>query len=168
MVTYKGTIAIHWITALLIVILFPLGKYMSGLEPSAKLWLIKIHGLLGMLIFILTIVRCVLFFTTKRPRHLSTGSKFNDQLAVVIQRSFYILLLIIGCSGIATLILGGYVDATIASPMSPELILPRDEIGSLKIHSILAIMMMILIAMHIVGVIRFNIKNKINVIKRIS
>lgn len=164
----KGVIAIHWITALLILILFPLGKYMAGLESAEKLWLIKIHGLLGILIFILTIVRSVLFFTTKRPKHLSTGSKFNDILAIGIQRTFYVLLLIIGISGIATLILGGYVNATTASPMSPELILPRSEIIPLKIHNILAVIMIILIVMHIIGVVRFNIKNKVNVIKRIS
>lgn len=164
----KGAIAIHWLTALLIIALFPLGKYMAGLEPAEKLWLIKIHGILGILVFTLTIVRSVLFFTTKRPKHLSTGSKFNDLLAITIQRSFYILLLIIGASGIANLIFGGYIEATTASPMSPELILSRNEIVPLKIHNILTIIMMILVVMHIIGVVRFNVKHKTNVIKRIS
>ena len=37
----KGTIAIHWLTAILILILFPLGKYMEGLEPLEKMGMIK-------------------------------------------------------------------------------------------------------------------------------
>jgi len=51
---------------------------------------------------------------------------------------------------------------------SPELILPREDIAPLQVHNILAVIMMLLVAMHIIGVIRFNIKHKTNTIKRIS
>ncbi|MEO9850644.1 MAG: cytochrome b/b6 domain-containing protein [Reichenbachiella sp.] len=164
----QAVIAIHWISVILILVLFPLGKYMSGLDPEEKLWLIIIHGILGVLIFILTIIRSVLFFTTKRPEHLSTGSKFNDLIAITVQRSFYVLLLIIGVSGLASLLSGGYIKATTATPMLPELIRPRSEIVPLKIHNTLSVLMMFLAAMHIAGVVRFNIKHKTNVIKRIT
>ncbi len=66
------------------------------------------------------------------------------------------------------MILGGYADALMSTTASPELILPREEIAPLKIHNILAILMMLLVVMHIIGVARFNIKHKINNIKRIS
>ena len=62
----KGTIAIHWLTAFLILALFPLGKYMAGLEPSEKMGLIKIHIILGIIVFILTIIRSWLFFKKSR------------------------------------------------------------------------------------------------------
>lgn len=65
----KGTIAIHWLTAILIIVLFPLGKYMEGLPTSEKIGLIKIHAILGLIVFILTIVRSYLFFKSERPRH---------------------------------------------------------------------------------------------------
>ncbi len=163
----KAVIAIHWISAVLILSLFPLGKYLSNLEPIDKLPFIKIHAILGCIVFVLTLVRCVLFFTTDRPEHLSTGSKFNDFLAKAIHRAFYVLLLIIGISGIVTLVLGGYIDAITTA--SPSAILPKNEIMSLKIHNILAIIIMGLFVMHVAGVIRYNIKNKVNVIKeRIS
>lgn len=164
----KGTIAIHWISAILILILFPLGKYMSGIPTADKMTWIQVHVLLGLLIFLLTILRSILFFTSLRPVHLDTGSKFNDLLAIGIQRSFYILLLLIGISGISTLIFGGYLDAFMSSTISPELILPHEDILPLKAHNLLSGLMILLIGMHIVGVIRFNIKHKTNVIKRIS
>jgi cytochrome b561 len=164
----RTVIVIHWVSVFLILILFPLGKYMAGLEAEEKGWLIKLHGILGILIFTLTMVRSVLFFTKQRPTHLNTGSKFNDLLAIGVQRSFYILLLVIGVSGIVTLVVGGYGEMIMSSPELPELILPRSEITSLKIHNILAVIMMILIVVHVVGVIRFNLKNKLNVLKRIS
>jgi len=164
----KGTIAIHWISALLIIGLFPLGKYMSDIPVSEKIILIRIHSALGFLVFLLTIVRSILFFKAKRPEHLNTGTKFNDTLAIAVQRSFYFLLLAIGISGSAVMILGGYADALMSTTALPDLILPREEIAPLQAHNILAILMMLLIVMHIIGVIRFNIKHKTNTIKRIS
>ena len=50
----KVTIATHWLTALMILILFPLGKYMEGIEPSEKMGLIMIHIALGIIVFALT------------------------------------------------------------------------------------------------------------------
>ena len=32
----KGTIATNWLTAILIIVLFPLGKYMEGLLPTSE------------------------------------------------------------------------------------------------------------------------------------
>ena len=162
----RGIVTIHWMSAFLIFILFPLGKYMSGLDPIEKLGLIKFHGILGLIIFLLTIARSVLFFTTKRPEKLNTGSWFNDLIAMVIHRAFYILLLLIGVSGIVTLVLGGYLDAI--SIESTNLILPRDEISPLLIHNMLAVLLIALLAVHVAGVIRFNIKHKTNAIKRMT
>lgn len=164
----KDVIAIHWISAFLILVLFPLGKYMAGLEPEEKMGLIKIHGILGVLVFTLTVVRGVLFFTSKRPQRLNTGSKFNDLLAIRIHQSFYVLLLLLGTTGIATMILGGYIDALTVEPTVPEFILPRTETIPLAYHNMLAMTLIILVFMHIAGVIRFNIKHKTNAIKRIS
>lgn len=164
----KTVIMIHWLSVMLILTLFPLGKYMSGLEVSEKLRLVKLHGILGAIVFVLTILRSVLFFTSERPPHLSTGSKFNDLLAIGIQRSFYVLLLIIGFSGLASLIVGGYLEALTASPMLPELVQPRSEIGPLKLHNVLSMLLMFLAATHVIGVIRFNILHKTNVLKRIT
>lgn len=164
----KPVIAIHWVSALLILVLFPLGKYMSGLDPIEKLSLVRLHALLGAVVVLLTIVRSILFFTAQRPEHLNTGSVFNDKLAVAIHRSFYFLLLIIGTTGIVTLYAGGYIHALFATPMAPEAVLPANEIPSLKAHNFLSMLMMGLLALHIGGVVRFTLKHKTNVIKRIT
>lgn len=164
----RGVIVIHWITATLILVLFPLGKYMADLAPENKMGLIKIHAILGILVFSLTIVRAVLLFTIDRPKRLDTGSKFNDLVAALIHYSFYSLLLILGTSGIATMVSGGYVDALTTEPLNSAIIRPRPEIISLKYHNILAGTLMVLVFMHIAGVIRFNIKHKKNALKRIT
>ena len=162
----KGTIAIHWITTLLIIILFPLGKYMEGLQPIEKMGLIKVHAILGIIVLILTIIRSWLFFKKKRPEDLKTGSKINDKLTVWIHNLFYFILFAIAFSGIATMVLGGYGDALQANNF--ELIKEPSEIPPLKPHGIMATIMILLLVMHVVGVIKHYIFTKENTLKRIS
>lgn len=85
----KGIIIIHWLSTLLIFGLFFLGLALSNLETSQKLDLLKPHASLGFLLFLITIVRSILFFKSPRPDDLKTGSKFNDKLAIWIHNAFY-------------------------------------------------------------------------------
>ena len=162
----KGTIAIHWLSAILILALFPMGKYMAGLEPNAKMGLIKAHVALGLLVFILTIVRSWLFFKKPRPADLKTGSKWNDKLAVWIHNAFYFLLFIISISGIATMVLGGYGDAL--SSGNADLIITRENIPSMPAHGVSTLILMILLGLHVIGVAKHYTLTKENTLKRIS
>ena len=161
----KGTIWIHWLTTILILALFPLGKYMEGIEATDKMGLIEVHIILGIIVLILTIFRSYLFFKAPRPGHLETGSNFNNKLLVFIHKSFYFLLFIITISGVATMILGGYGDAL--SNGNAELIKPHSEIGPLGAHSLMSVILIIFIVMHVVGVIKHYFLTKENTLKRI-
>lgn len=161
----KTTIATHWLTALLILILFPLGKYMERIEPSEKMGLIMIHAVFGIVVFVLTIVRTRSFFKNERPSDLETGSKFNNKLTVWIHNVFYIILFALSISGIIVMLLGGYVEALQSN--TPELIRNRIEITSMKIHGITSLIMMILLVLHVLGVLRHYIFTRENTLKRI-
>lgn len=161
----KGTIVIHWITALLIIALFPLGKYMSGLEPSEKMGLLKIHAIFGTVIFFLTLLRSYFFFKSQRPDDLKTGSKFNDRLAVWIHNIFYFLLIGISLAGFGVMFLGGYIDALKSG--NPDLILSKEYLIPLKAHGLLATAMIILLVLHVLGVIKHYLWTKENTLKRI-
>lgn len=161
----KWTKIIHWLTTLLIFGLFFLGLSMNELELSEKITLLKPHASLGFLLFVLTIIRSILFFTSKRPAHLKTGSKFNDKLVVGIHNVFYILLLLIGISGTVTIIVGGYGDALGTGDLS--LIKPSEELPSLKAHGTLAFLTIGLVAIHIIGVVKHFLLTKENTLKRI-
>jgi len=155
----------HGITALLILALFAMGKYMEGLEISEKMGLVKIHAILGILVLIITVIRTISFFKHERPVDLKTGSKFNDKLAVWIHNIFYFLLFGIAISGVATMILGGYGEALKTGTI--DIIKPHSEIPLLKPHGIMATIMMILLVMHVVGFIKHLILKKENTLKRI-
>ena len=161
----KTTRVTHGITALLILALVPMGKYMEDLEISEKMGLVKIHAILGILVFILTIIRTVSFFKHKRPADLKTGSKFNDKLAVRVHNIFYFLLFGIVISGLATMILGGYGEALKTGII--DMVKSHSEIPPLKPHGIMATIMMILLVMHVIGFIKHLIVKKENTLKRI-
>ncbi len=161
----SGTIITHWLTAVLILALFPMGKYMSDIETAEKMGLIKIHVVLGIIVFVMTIIRSWLFFKAPRPEDLKTGSSFNDKLVIWIHNAFYFLLFGISISGIGTMILGGYGEALING--NPNIILNKYEVMPLKGHEIMSLIMMILLVMHIVGVVKHYLLTKENTLRRI-
>ncbi len=160
----KGAIAIHWLTTILILVLFPLGKYMEDLSPADKMGLIRIHIILGIIVFVLTIVRTYLFFKAPRPEDIKTGSKFNDKLAVWIHNAFYFLLFGIALSGIGSMILGGYGEAMQMG--DPESILPHGDVPPLAAHGAMATIMMLLLILHVAGVIKHYLMKKENTLRR--
>jgi len=161
----KSTIWIHWVTAILIIISFPLGKYVEELEPVDKLGFLKIHAILGIIVLLLSIYRSYLYFKSPRPPKLKTGSDFNDKLVIWIHNIFYILLFLIPLTGIVTMITTGYGDAVFAGDIN--LIKPHEESLPLESHEILATLMMILLLLHIIGVVKHKVLYKENTMKRI-
>ena len=161
----KTTRLTHGLTALLILALFPLGKYMEGLEISEKTGLVKVHIILGIIVLILTIFRTFSFFKHERPSDLKTGSKFNDKLAVWIHNIFYFLLFFIAISGLATMILGGYIEVFKTGNM--DALKSADDIASLKPHGLLSLILMLMLVMHVVGFFKHLITKKENSLKRI-
>ncbi len=161
----KPTIWIHWLTTILIIVSFPLGKYVEELEPIDKLGFLKIHAILGFIVLFLSIYRSYLYFKSPRPEDLKTGSVFNDKLIVWIHNIFYILLFLIPLTGIITMITTGYGDALLTGNIN--LIKPHEESLPLESHEILATIMMLTLALHIIGVIKHKILTKENTIKRI-
>jgi len=85
-----ATIASNWISTILFLILFPLGKYSTGIEDEEKLSLIQTHALLGLAMLIFNLIRTWLFFKSKRPSDLKTNSKINDKLIVWVHNLFYV------------------------------------------------------------------------------
>lgn len=160
----KGTVIIHWLTAILILILFPLGKYMEGIIVSEKMNLLKIHIILGIIVFILTLIRSYNFFNSERPANLKTGSKFNDTLAVWIHNAFYFLLIGISIAGLVTMFIGGYIDALKSG--ASDLILSKENFAPLKAHGFLATVMVALLVLHVLGVVKHYVMTKENAVKR--
>jgi cytochrome b561 len=159
----KGIIVIHWLTTLLLILLFIEGIYMANITPLEKIGMIKIHVILGILVFVLTIIRVFLIFSKPQPKPLKTGSALKDKLTIWSNYAFYVFLFGISFSGIATLVLGGYLEAL--SNGNFENIKAASEIPPLKGHMILSILTLLLMVLHIFGTMKYIIKPKENRMK---
>jgi len=160
-----GTRVIHWGTAALVLILFPLGKYMDELSKVDKMNLLPAHSLLGILVLFLTLLRIYFYFKHRRPETVKTGSNLNDTFAVLIQSSFYYFLIILVLSGIGVIVTGGYWEALLNG--TTDSLKSHGNIPLLSIHSLLATIIMILLTVHVIGVFRHFIQRKENIFKRI-
>jgi len=161
----RGTRIVHWCTATLVLILFPLGKFMDGLAPADKMDLIQAHSAMGTVVLLLTLFRVYFFFKNERPERVNTGSKINNKLVIWIHNSFYFVLLGLALSGIGVMVVGGYGDALMNG--SPELMKPHGQIPPLKAHGLFATIIMILLVFHVVGVMKHFILRRENMFKRI-
>ncbi len=162
----KAIIIIHWLSFLLIMVLIPIGFLMANMEGGElRLVLLRVHVILGILVFILTLLRVWFFFTHKRPSRLQTGSWLHDKLIVWIENSFYFILILLSTSGIATIIFGNFAEAIKKSDIS---LLPQTyDIPPSMAHKALAIILIILLLGHVGGVINHYIKTRENTLKRI-
>lgn len=164
----KIIIIIHWVTSVLIVLLFLMGKYMEELDFSKKNELLKIHVAIGLLVFNLTILRVYFYFKYPRPGALKRGSKLNSQIVVWVNKTFYILLLGASITGIVSLFLGGYIKAMKLVYVNKHISLENYTNVPLKGHGILAGILMVLFAAHVIGVIKHYLITKENTLKRIT
>ncbi|KAB1231076.1 cytochrome b [Chryseobacterium viscerum] len=161
----KGTIIIHWISLVLIILLLPTGFLMQEMKAEMRLNLLRVHTLFGILIFVLTLIRILFFFRNQRPSKLETGSSFHNKLVVWIESSFYYLLIFLCLSGITTLITSNLTEAIQNSEAS---LLPKKlDTPPLITHRALAILLIVLLIVHIGGVVTHYLKNKENTLKRI-
>jgi len=160
-----GTRVIHWVTAALVLVIFPLGKYMDELSKAEKMNVLPAHALLGILVLLLTLLRIYFFFKHKRPESVKTGSSLNDKFAVFIQSSFYYFLIVLVLTGIGVIITGGYWEALLNG--TTDALKSHGSIPLLSLHALLATIIMILLTVHVIGVFRHLIKKKENIFKRI-
>jgi cytochrome b561 len=162
----KETIAIHWISLLLILALIPIGFIMADTEiGEKKILLYRVHIILGIIVFILTLFRVWFFFKNQRPPKLETGSNFHNKLVIWIEYSFYWILILLSTSGISTVILGGLGEAIKSGDYN---LLPKTlDVPPLVAHGFLAQILIALLLLHIAGVIMHYIKTKENTLNRI-
>ncbi|MCF6189315.1 MAG: cytochrome b [Cocleimonas sp.] len=92
---------VHWLMAILLIGLFAVGLYMTELDYYDSLYhtLPWWHKSIGLLVIGLLIFRVLWKMVNPMPEALKTHKKWEVFLAHLIQRLFYVLILLIGISG---------------------------------------------------------------------
>ena len=161
-----ATKIVHWVSAVLISALIPLGIKMHEMEVSTqKLSLYKTHSIIGIVLLLLTIYRVYIYFKHERPPHLKTGTKWNDKLAVWIHSAFYFVILLMTFTGVGINAAAGLINAYKSNDITQ---FPANiDVLPAEIHETFFIVTSVLILMHVGGFIKHWALNKENTIKRI-
>lgn len=102
---HPALVSLHWLLAFLIVFSLAAGTFSLKEIPNSspdKVFALRGHMVVGILILVLMIVRFVMRFRTSRPQPATTGSAFLDRIAVITHYGLYLLVILMAASGIAT------------------------------------------------------------------
>lgn len=95
------TIFIHWLVALVFIVLFALGYWMVDLGYYHQWYQTgpNIHKSMGILLFVVMVFRLILRAFQIQPKPLAEVSKQQNAIAHIVHLTLYILLFVIFISG---------------------------------------------------------------------
>jgi cytochrome b561 len=146
-------VALHWLLALLIIATLILGFFGLAPMPNSdpfKIDVLRVHMAGGMLILFLMVVRFVVRMATSRPPPATTGYPGLDRIAPFSHYGFYVLVVLMAGTGLATALLSGLNTVVFGASGAP---LPLDlKIYPARIaHGFIALLFVGLITLHVVA-----------------
>ncbi len=176
MQTYGSvTKTFHWLTALLILALVPLGlianalPYQTDAELALKAQVFSVHKTLGVLVFAVALARIVWAVTQPKPGDLNHDHKVQSALASVVHWTLYISLVAVPLSGwVHHAATAGF--APIWLPISQNLpFVPKDEAvaeAAAAVHWLFSKIMIASILLHIAGALKHHFIDKDATLRR--
>ncbi len=165
------SIALHWVTALAVLGLFPLGLYMTTLTYYDPLYnrLPFIHRSVGVLLLGVVVARLLWRLVSPPPPPVPTHAAWEHRLASWTHRLMYVTLIAVMISGYlmstadgrSVSVFGWFeIPATITS-------IPGQEDVAGDAHLILAITLVVLAAVHAAGALKHHFVDRDNTLWRI-
>lgn len=140
-------IAVHWLSALLILLLFITGLTAAGqIDGGAKIALLRAHVPLGAALLLLTLFRIAWWIVAdRRPVLPADQPGWQKAMARAVHVGLYVVVLMAAASGIATVVLSGALPAIVNGATLPDLntVLPR------VVHGVASRVMLAFLALHI-------------------
>ncbi len=159
---HPALVALHWLLAVLLIVALAMGTFWLTAIPNSspeKLFALRGHMIVGMLILVLMLIRLVVRLVTARPVAAVTGNPLLDKLAVAAHYAFYVLVIVMAGSGLATSIQAGLPDIVFGGsgaplPESFKVFAPR------LAHGVIAKLLMALIALHVAAALYHQLVRK--------
>lgn len=106
-----GTVAMsmHWVTAIAILGLLVSGLTMADMtDDLAKQGIVRTHVVIGFLVVVLTLLRIGWWaFADRKPDEAAPQPRWQALAARAVHGLFYVVIIVMGASGIATILLSG-------------------------------------------------------------
>ena len=137
-------IAIHWSSAVAVILTWLIGFSVANLSQVPALLLA--HIALGVLVLLLTLFRIGWWlFADKHPKAPAGEPAWQVRIAQVVHGLLYVLLLLMASSGIVTVILSGVVPLVLGGAPIPDMsyLIPRVA------HGVMARIILALFVLHV-------------------
>ncbi|MES2070038.1 MAG: cytochrome b/b6 domain-containing protein [Pseudomonadota bacterium] len=158
-------VALHWLVALMIIGLLCLGFFVLEEMPNTdpkKLDILVWHMKGGMFVLALMILRLIIRLGSARPAAATTGSPWLDRLAALAHAGLYAIVFLMVASGFAT----GYLIRGVFQPNGEALPDSFDVLPTFQAHSVLATLLVVLIAAHVAAALYHQLVLKDGLFRR--
>ncbi len=150
----KAARSLHWISFVLIMALWPMGKIMDDDSTGfSGAGLYSIHIWVGLIVCALTIVRVVMHFTQPQPPELPMP-RWERILFVANHWGLYLMLALASISGIVMLVSAGMLPLP-GETFKPSVFEDNAE-GPSGLHESVTTLFLALAIMHVAGVIYYQ------------
>ena len=143
----------HWLSAVLIISMIPLGFLMQNAESEAtKMMLYRAHVIVGFLILLITIARA---FWRKKDIDPDPPNELHGlhlKAFNAIHVLLYLLIFILAFSGIGT-VAGSGIGEILSGSSAAQLPTDLSELGARRTHGLSARLYIVLLVGHIGGVV---------------
>lgn len=160
---------LHWLMAVLIFAIFPLGIYMHDLPLSpAKLQLYSYHKWIGVTIFLLVLVR-LLWRATHKPPALPFGMpRWQEWASGAVHGLLYLLMLVMPVSGWLMSSAKGFKTVWFGIVPLPDLVAKDKALGELlgEVHEVLSFTLALLIVLHVAAALKHHFVERDDVLRR--
>lgn len=160
----------HWVIAVLIIGLLPVGLGMGAMENSPlKFQIFAMHKSFGLLVFFLGLARIVWKLISPPPDHLETHARWEVTLAAAAHFWLYACIIGMPLSGWLMSNAGEFPVPFFGLQM-PALIGKDEKLGELfgEVHEILGFTLLFVLGLHIAGALKHHVMDKDDTLKRMS
>lgn len=146
-------VTLHWLLAVMVILGLVMGGNVLAETPNSnpeKLFFLKMHMSMGIIILVLMVIRLIVRFMTKKPPHADIGNPFINKLGSMTHYFFYLVVILMAGSGLAIANMAGLPDIVfggsgIALPTNFDAYPPRIA------HGILSVVLTLLIVGHVLA-----------------
>ena len=141
-------VSIHWLTALAVLGVLGTGLSLDRVSDESEIGILRIHVIFGITVFALTVLRTLWWlFADRRPLEAPNQPRWQAAVAWSVHRLLYLLILLMGASGIAMIALSGAGNILFGGEAGP---LPDFfDYAPRGPHGLGAWLLMALLALHI-------------------
>ena len=160
----------HWVIAVLIIGLLPVGLGMGTLPNDPfKFQIYAMHKSFGLLVFFLGLTRIIWRFVSPPPEHLESHAKWEVTLASAAHFWLYVCIIGMPLSGWLMSNAGEFPVPFFGLQM-PALIGKNEALGDLfyNVHEILGYTLLFVLGLHAAGALKHHVIDKDETLKRMT